>query len=269
MSKLVLAIILFAISSSVLCKEPWQCDSLGKFNCANNQTCCRSKVSTTGWACFPMVQAICCSDGISACPQNTICNLAAKRCDAKPRAFLQVETEAVESTMQHPEEVLAFLSEVSTLQPEDALAFVTGFNNGLSFFLDLAHQAECQPDDPQIIQDVIGIYDIIKSASLSDFSKIIPEILAKGVDAYQRISKISSGCKLYADEIQKVVDALTTHVKESGYYASLTLHTLSNVGSFSKKAQNGISAFKANNFNQSGFAFGDLIKFALFWNFKQ
>jgi len=215
-----------------------------------------------------MANAICCSDGISACPANTICNLTAKRCDAKPASFLQVEAEAVESTIQHPEEVLAFLEEVSTISPQDALAFATGLNQGLSFFKSLAHEDECNPDDPQILNDIVGIYDILKNLKITDITKIIPEILAKGTDAYERISKLSAGCKLYADEIEKVVNALKEHVKKSGYKTSLTLHTLSNVGTLSEKAKNGVAAFKANNFNQSGFALGDLIKFALFWNFK-
>jgi hypothetical protein len=139
MSKLLLAITLFVISSSVICKEPWQCDSQGKYNCGTTQTCCRSKVSQTGWACFPAQNAVCCSDGLSCCPFNNICNLNAKRCDPKPLSFLQLESETLEPSVQEPEEVLAFLSEISSIKPEDALAFANGFNDGLSFFKNLPH----------------------------------------------------------------------------------------------------------------------------------
>jgi hypothetical protein len=257
------SLILVAISSTIFCKEPWQCDSLGKFNCANDQTCCRSKVSTTGWACFPSQNAVCCSDGLSCCPTSTICNLRDRRCDPKPQSFLQVLAEPVE-----PQEALLFLSDVSTIQPTDAIAFADGFNEGFTFFKNLAHKDECKPNDPQIIADISSIFEILKNVSIKDIITIVPQILEKAADAYQRISALSEGCKLYAEEIQKVSDALKAHMAKSGYYTNLTLHTVTNIGSITEKAKNGISQFQGNNFNQSGLALGDLIKFLLFWNFQ-
>lgn len=269
MSRILFSLLLVLISSTVLCKEPWQCDSLGKYECTRDQTCCRNKISQTGWACFPSQNAVCCSDGVSCCPFNTICNLKDKRCDPKPRSFLQEIAEPVEPIVKQPQEVLAFLSEISDIQPSDAVSFAKGFNEGFSFFKNLAHQDECNPDDPEVLNDIVSIYDIIKNVTITDVSKIIPEILAKAVDAYTRISNISEGCKLFATEIKRVVDGLTEHVKKSGYYTNLTLHTLSNVGTITEKAKNGINAFRDNNYNQSGVALGDLLRFTLFWNFKQ
>ncbi len=81
MSKLfstTLLIALFALTSS---KEAWQCDTAIVYSCTTSQSCCRSAVYTSGWACYNSVNAVCCSDGNSACPAGYICNLNEKRCD--------------------------------------------------------------------------------------------------------------------------------------------------------------------------------------------
>ena len=83
MRKILITIALFTIISSSLCKQYWQCDSAGKHTCSKTQTCCRSKVSSTGWACFEIQNGVCCSDGKSVCPPNTICNLREMKCEAK------------------------------------------------------------------------------------------------------------------------------------------------------------------------------------------
>ena len=261
MSRILFSLIIIAIGSLTLCKEPWECGS-SSYKCANDQTCCRSKISTTGWACFPSQNAVCCSDGISCCPNNTICNLKDKRCDPKSLTFLGVVTTPEEPMIEQPKEN-------SQIQPSDAVAFASGFNDGFTFFKNLPHREECNPDDPQIINDVSSIFEILKNISVTNIISVVPQILEKAADAYQRISTLSQGCKLYADEVKKVSDALKAHIAKSGYYTNLTLHTVTNIGSITEKAKNGISQFESNNYNQSGVALGDLIKFFLFWNFQQ
>lgn len=87
MSKIIILLFFILFNSIVLCKEPWQCDSQGRYKCPEDQTCCRSKIFASGWACFPSPKAVCCSDGKSYCPENTICNLRENKCDSKPLQF--------------------------------------------------------------------------------------------------------------------------------------------------------------------------------------
>ncbi|XP_018592009.1 progranulin-like isoform X2 [Scleropages formosus] len=47
--------------------------------CPDDTTCCKTERGQ--WACCPYSQAVCCSDHIHCCPQNTVCNLSAGSCD--------------------------------------------------------------------------------------------------------------------------------------------------------------------------------------------
>ena len=85
MSKSICSIILILILSLyVNSKESWQCDSKGDYTCLSNQTCCRNKNAESGWKCFNLKNAQCCSDGLSACPENYICNMRELKCDSRP-----------------------------------------------------------------------------------------------------------------------------------------------------------------------------------------
>jgi hypothetical protein len=67
----------------VITKSPWECDAAGKYVCNQNQTCCRSKVSATGWQCHGRTSGTCCSDGIWACSTGDVCNSKDNTCDYK------------------------------------------------------------------------------------------------------------------------------------------------------------------------------------------
>jgi len=253
MSKVIFAVIaLIAISGSV-CKESWQCDLAGKYSCTQQQTCCRSRVSSTGWSCFNSVRAVCCSDGISACPEKTICNLREKRCDPAP-ALTFLEEPVVES---------------APIDVNTGKEFVEGFLRGFSFFEGLAHRDECAPNDPQVIQDVLEIVDLIKGLNAkSDFRQVILQVFAKANDAYNRISVVSEGCAAYAFEIKRVLDALSSHVSSVTFLPKLAFHTLSNIGQITSKAQSSTQALNENRFADAGQGFGELSRFVLFWDFQ-
>lgn len=87
---LYLIIILLTISFSLNTTEEYTRYKCGRtsITCNKTDTCCRSKEGS-GWKCFPSKDAVCCSDGLSACPKGTKCNLPKKSCD--PVAFLFLE----------------------------------------------------------------------------------------------------------------------------------------------------------------------------------
>jgi hypothetical protein len=259
MSKVILSVMILCVVSSALAKDFWMCDSMGKYSCApNQQTCCRSRVSTTGWSCFPVQEGVCCSDGISVCPKATVCNLREKRCDRQALAFLD------EVKADNSQEI--FLEPNMTSTPVE---FADGFLKGFGFFYDLPHMKECKPNDPQITQDIVDLVNIIKSIDIhSNFPQIIQDVFTKGKDAYERISKVSKECEEFAAGVKELIDRLENYVKGYTYYGKLAIHSAVNMGKISEKTKTGVAAYNAGKFEDAGFAFGDLAKFAFFWDFR-
>ncbi|GBM08595.1 Granulins [Araneus ventricosus] len=50
--------------------------------CDATETCCDGP-SAGLYGCCPAPNAVCCSDGLHCCPENTVCNLSAGTCDDK------------------------------------------------------------------------------------------------------------------------------------------------------------------------------------------
>ena len=44
----------------------------GRSECPSGNTCC--KLSSGGWGCCPLPQAVCCSDGVHCCPNGYTCS---------------------------------------------------------------------------------------------------------------------------------------------------------------------------------------------------
>ena len=85
MSRFISIMILVVILTFSASKESWQCDTENTYRCATTQTCCRNLLYKSQWACFNSVNAVCCSDGLHACPAGYICNMPEKRCDPAPK----------------------------------------------------------------------------------------------------------------------------------------------------------------------------------------
>jgi hypothetical protein len=263
-SKFILStLILLTIWGATLAKDPRTCDSLGKYTCATNQTCCRNKISPTGWACFPVNTGVCCSDGVSICPEKFICNLRDKKCDPQPTLSFLEELQENSTTVQE----IYIDAKVNTSQATKE--FANGFIKGFGFFSNLPYEKDCIVEDPQIYQDIADMVNIIKSISIkSDFSKIITEFFAKATDIYEKISKLSTQCANYANEIKHVVEGLKEYSKGFTYYGKLALHTAENIKEITGRIKSAVDAYSAGNFQESGNTFGESTKFVLFWSYQ-
>lgn len=63
--------------AAVLCPD-------GHSQCSDGSTCC--KLPTGKYGCCPLPNAICCSDHLHCCPQDTVCDLARSKCVSKDNA---------------------------------------------------------------------------------------------------------------------------------------------------------------------------------------
>jgi hypothetical protein len=262
MSKIAITVLLFIISTSAICKEAWKCDSQGKYTCLANQTCCRNKVSNTGWACYNLEDGVCCSDGLSICPCSFQCNLTAKRCDRKPTlAFLQ-ETKSEQG-------VELFIEPTISGVTSSVSDFITGFLSGVEVFSNLPNQDKCFVNDEVIVEDLLEIVNLLKGLNTdSDVAAVLSQVLARATDAYSRLKTVSEGCQALAQDLMNVADKLAAHFTNASYINNFTMHTIMNVGLISEKAKSAVAAFTNGNFLQSGQELGALVKFVLLWDFQ-
>ncbi|XP_062936998.1 progranulin isoform X1 [Cynocephalus volans] len=66
-----------ALPTSVLCPD-------GRSLCSDGSTCC--ELPSGKYGCCPMPNAICCSDHLHCCPQDTVCDLIQSKCLSKENA---------------------------------------------------------------------------------------------------------------------------------------------------------------------------------------
>lgn len=66
-----------SVSSTPAAVNDVPCDDTSA--CPDNTTCCKTEEG--GWACCPLIEAVCCEDFIHCCPKGKKCNLAAQSCD--------------------------------------------------------------------------------------------------------------------------------------------------------------------------------------------
>ena len=53
----------------------------GSDECADGTTCCKLHSAVgSGFGCCPVLNAVCCSDGIHCCPSGYVCDLARGQC---------------------------------------------------------------------------------------------------------------------------------------------------------------------------------------------
>jgi len=62
------------LSDTILLNPPWECPAFAPSTCfGENQTCCPSVYSGSGYGCCLLPNAVCCSNNQTCCPQGTTC----------------------------------------------------------------------------------------------------------------------------------------------------------------------------------------------------
>lgn len=265
MSRLIVILSIIALSAVVcLNKQPWECDNLGKQKCQQSQTCCRGGA---GWRCYPVTHGTCCSDGKSACPHGTKCNIRQQRCDKNilsTFAFLEENDESYIELFTNTT-VPAFVAGGA----ENAINLLKGLNDGLALFNNLTHRESCQNPDPQIVEDFRNIVEILKNITpQSNFTVVVDQIVANVRDLQKRITVKSEQCSKFNAEVTAIVDALKAHFQNEEYLGNLISHTVINKNKIAAKIQEIREAIPQGDFYVNGKLVGAFFRYVAFWNFK-
>lgn len=263
MSKIITSLIILTIFSSILCKDYWECDSLKKYTCSKQQTCCRSAISATGWACFPTVNGVCCSDGKNCCPFGTVCNMREMRCDKKALLFLDSSSDEVSVTS---------VDAKFTFSAQNVLEFVYGLYQGVGVFAGLPHEAECGQNSEKAIGEIrsklMDIIEQLKKISIPDLEKIVRQLIEDGVQIYNQGKSVYGPCQTWTEELSAAEKKVVAHLTADGFLEKVMQHAIFNIGSFQEKIQNGVAACKAEKYQECAKNFGDVAHLLLFWDYK-
>jgi hypothetical protein len=258
MNKIIIPVLILLATSQILSKDPNECGTSSLYSCNTTQTCCQNIISPSGYACFNILNGTCCTDGMSICPFNFVCNLKDKKCDRMALSFLE-EVEVSEPNFAAANVQLS----------SQALDFVLAFVDGFSLFKKVHNVERCQPQDPQIIEDINDVVNIVKNITIhSDFIQLIAEVVPKVTDVYNRIVYTTVGCIALAKEVKQLIDSLKAHVLQKDYVNEVSYHTLFNFGEIHNKIQEASLMMRNGNYTESGRTFGGLVRFVFFSNFK-
>jgi hypothetical protein len=255
MAKIIFLITLLALTSTVLNKQYWECDSRGRYVCLTSQTCCQNKVSSTGWACFNLINAVCCSDGISACPNGYICNLRAKTCDR--RAFL----------FGGEDSQCELFSE--GIEPIDSFNLFKGFMEGLAIFEKLPHADQCTQKDLEVIEgEILEIVNILRTIEFNYEAIVkLTQIFSKFKELYDSFNKVVGPCQEYVQELRAVMKKVIDHVETVTYLTQLPVHIIMELGNLKTAASKATEEFNQGHYMLAGQGFGGLVHNALLWEF--
>jgi hypothetical protein len=271
-SKVFLIILSVSLTVNILALDPWICNDEKTHRCPNeHQTCCPSKHADSKYVCFNSPNGVCCPDNENFCPHGTKCNMEALRCDPASSVLSFLSSEIIAPSTDSVVAIDSSLALKSLPNGGEILKFALGFYEGFGIFSNLPKEHDCLDkfEDYSIPTDISKIYELLKELNIhSDFISVIKSISWYAVDIYIKVSDAVAPCKDWSVELKetglKILSVFTT----DKYFEKLGLHALLYMGDFKDKASKGYDALIAGDYKKSGIGFGDLLKFALFWDFK-
>jgi len=252
-----LSILFTILISAAYSKDSWVCDSLGKFKCAVGQTCCRSRTTSYGWACFPLTNAVCCSDGVNVCPSGTICDLTAKTCSRVTLAFLQL-----------PEIQAANYTEpIVNLKPVDAMNFTLGFFEGVEIFTPVLANSTCFKNSEKLVFDVNELVNIFSHFNVEDLAAEIKRILHILEEMVNFGETEIPVCKKLGLDLKDMFFRIYNHVTNTKYVENISAHTIFNLQKIKDLFEDSAKDIQEQVYFRSGKGFGTFLKFAALWDF--
>lgn len=251
-----LSIIFAVLIGTAFSKNSWECDSAGQMKCAQDNTCCRSRTSSFGWACFPLVEAVCCSDGVNVCPSGTICDLTAKTCRRNSLAFLQLpEIQAGNYT----EPILA-------LTPVDAVNFTVGFYEGIEIFNPVLANSTCIQESTKLVRTVINILDVLSHFNFENPAPQLKEILHLLENTVSIGEVAYPSCTDMGLQLKDLLTKVYSHVVNPKYLEHLGTHVIFNLSKVKEIYEAALKDTQDQVYFRAGKGFGELVKFVALWD---
>ena len=258
----------------ISCNQPWICSPDATHRCPlESQTCCPSIPSASKYVCFDSHNGQCCPDLINLCPEGTICNMIKLRCDPKdPQLnFLSLTPEIPAMTeYTSPIEIVTDLE--LTPSKADIMKFSLGLVKGIDIFSNLPDQSDCLDSlmtGPNIRKDIIEIYNLLKDTTIhSDFLELIRNVVWYAIDVYDIVTDAVSSCENWSLELVDTGKKVVNVLKSNEFIDDFLSHVLMHFEDFKQKAIKVYDAINEGDYSSSGEAFGDFVRFALLWDFK-
>ncbi len=259
--KKLLCFIGLAAFASIEAKEYWQCDSLGKLNCAQNQTCCRSKTNSSGWECFNSIRAVCCSNGINSCPEGTICDLTNKTCNKKTLSFLTAEANT---------EPLPSVASSNTPCPViSAELFLEGFFGGFDLFAHVSDGNTCLTNK-DFVNYIADVLNRLKNVPLdANLPKFVEELAKDFIVHSDLLVSEAVQCKQLGANAKVVLESLRQKVMQADYLKKLSMHLVLHLNQIREMTEKLTPLAQAGEFEMLGRTSGELAKFVFFWDLTE
>jgi len=252
-------LLILSLFTYILTKDYWRCGSKGEFNCHETETCCRHRHSPIGWMCFPQINGVCCSDGLTICPENSKCDVANKSCDKSPNSLAFLSYENSNQLLLTPRIPLANF-------PGEAAHFLKGFVEGTHVFKNVTR---CNINDKQAIDDVLEVYaDIKQMTSIDKILPLLEDIIPKLTNLHLRINDIVGNCEAFYQEGSEQINSLIHYFKNEDYPVRLLEHLVQNFGPVGERLSDITLNWKNRTSYENGENIGELEKFLFHWNFN-
>lgn len=272
-------------------KNYWECEDSNK-KCKQSETCCSVNSNNTlflssDFKCFNGLDLICCgNEGV--CEVDHVCNQKLQTCQKKsswkwninsylPQEIdnLKVEFHNIFSLIKNylDTEISEIHNDIVTrLESCHCRAvrnFTLGFICGLHVFNEAYEGTICAENFDGLL---LELEDFIKFVRSIKYDDQFFENLKKAIDLLESLVKDyeqeKSDCKEVCSKIREILRRILNRFQDRNFMRRLSMHTIDNIGILRGKLEVAISNLKNRQIYDSGFNFGDLLRFWLLWDFE-
>lgn len=248
-------ILIAFLFGSAFSKMYFECDSNGQFKCGQEQTCCRSKLSSYGWSCFPGRQGVCCSDGASYCPTGTVCDVPNKTCRKPTLTFLEEATEPMSAPLV-------------TLTPGDLADFGLGLLRGVEIFDGPMNNSTCFKNSTaltNVTNDVARIIEVVRNITPENVVQNLRLVLELYQTLLNDAQPVAQSCTETFNAFQAVLLKVRDVVNQPDYVSELATHTVFNLNALTVLGTGALQSLQQGNYTQAGSLVGQAVKLGFLW----
>lgn len=163
---------------------------------------------------------------------------------------------------------LNFLEHIYDDEHGAGALFTAGFFHGLNLFNNLPHTDECLAVLPVYHDDIADIVNLFRNITKdTDFFALSRAVIDKLEHLNNAIRTACPSCKALGDEVEVVLQGLTNHLSNPDRLRVVFEHTILNIGLIKERMERGRDNWMARRYQESGDAYGDLMRFMLFWDY--